>query len=889
MTRHDQAADQVNRERLGTIVSSISSLFSGGSAIASALAFTAITVGASLISQALTAKPKPAAGGSFEAEESGFTRVTRSSTAPHVWIHGERLVAGTILYEGTTGTDGEYYHQVLELAGHACHGVGEIWFGDELVGTREDLDGSGNVTSGRYSGKARIKIALGSDFQATDADLLADVAEIVATDRFRGITYVYVRLEFDRAVYPTGVPPIRCLVKGRLVVDYADTAIVISTSATALTTTASGGRTLTFSAAAGTIAASSGDFAADGYVAGIGITVAGTSSNDGSVTVATVAATTLTLVPDDNLTDEGPISSTATLESRCTLVTASPHGLVAGGRAFVSGHTGATPAVAGELEVIAAPTTTTLTVDVDVTTAGTGGKLREMKWTDNAALCNADVLTAPIGLEADIALEVDETAIATAAAVCDELVAYPAALATFDFTADASTDWLDQVVAGTDRPAPLHFGDAVQLTTTDTLPAGLSVSTTYYPIPLTATRYELATSLANARAGTVIDITDAGTGTHTLDRQSQTRFTANMINAFNQRPLVLAEKFISAMFGALVYSQGNYVLVAGEYTGAPSVTLTTANMRAGNLEIVPRPGAQNIFNSVAGVFTDRDHFWQPSDFKPVTNATYEALDFGRRITKAINLPGVTEQHRAQRLAKLTNERARQGLIVAFPGNLTLLQLRPTDLVYLDVDRGSDSIFSSKIFEVVDWQFAPGGGIDIVMQETASAVYDWDPDTDAEVADLAPNSNLPDAFSVDPPTALVLATDILAGPDGTESARIEVTWTAPADASVLQRGGFEVQFKKAADANYEPTFQVAGDEATAFIGPAAAGLAYDVRVRAFNGIGVRSSFVGETNFLVGDAAAVGLDYGAVAGIHSAAKAYGSVAGSATQSFDYGGLV
>ena len=55
-----------------------------------------------------------------------------------------------------------------------------------------------------------------------------------------------------------------------------------------------------------------------------------------------------------------------------------------------------------------------------------------------------------------------------------------------------------------------------QASTTTTLPAGLSAATDYFVIVLTANTFKLATSLANALAGTAIDITDAGTGTHTF-------------------------------------------------------------------------------------------------------------------------------------------------------------------------------------------------------------------------------------------------------------------------------------------------------------------------------------------------------------------------------------
>jgi len=60
-------------------------------------------------------------------------------------------------------------------------------------------------------------------------------------------------------------------------------------------------------------------------------------------------------------------------------------------------------------------------------------------------------------------------------------------------------------------------GDRVRVTTTAAdLPAGLAVDTTYYVIKLTADTFKLASSDANATAGTAVDITDAGTGTHSV-------------------------------------------------------------------------------------------------------------------------------------------------------------------------------------------------------------------------------------------------------------------------------------------------------------------------------------------------------------------------------------
>lgn len=56
----------------------------------------------------------------------------------------------------------------------------------------------------------------------------------------------------------------------------------------------------------------------------------------------------------------------------------------------------------------------------------------------------------------------------------------------------------------------------VRFTTTTTLPTGLSLNTDYWLVRVSATTARVATSFANALAGTVIAYTDAGTGTHTL-------------------------------------------------------------------------------------------------------------------------------------------------------------------------------------------------------------------------------------------------------------------------------------------------------------------------------------------------------------------------------------
>jgi hypothetical protein len=85
------------------------------------------------------------------------------------------------------------------------------------------------------------------------------------------------------------------------------------------------------------------------------------------------------------------------------------------------------------------------------------------------------------------------------------------------FTADATTD-ICTYTSTANIPSNILTGTRVQLTTTTTLPVGLSLATNYFVIQLSDTTFKLATTYANAVAGTAIDITTAGVGTHTISR-----------------------------------------------------------------------------------------------------------------------------------------------------------------------------------------------------------------------------------------------------------------------------------------------------------------------------------------------------------------------------------
>lgn len=101
----------------------------------------------------------------------------------------------------------------------------------------------------------------------------------------------------------------------------------------------------------------------------------------------------------------------------------------------------------------------------------------------------------------------------------------------------------------------LSTGEIIQLSTTGTLPEGLSVDTDYYVIRSDADTIKLATSSANATAGTAVDITAAaGGGTHTIEAlQSEiTRYRVLRIHpSLTQQPVTLHIDYTKEI-GALI-------------------------------------------------------------------------------------------------------------------------------------------------------------------------------------------------------------------------------------------------------------------------------------------------------------------------------------------------
>ena len=204
------------------------------------------------------------------------------------------------------------------------------------------------------------------------------------------------------------------------------------------------------------------------------------------------------------------------------------------------------------------------------------------------------------------------------------------------FTADAATDYLTY----TDTNFIPSDTRVIFLTTTGTLPAGLATSTAYYIRDTDINNLRFKVSLTSG--GAAVDITGAGTGTHTISQ-----FVDDIEALYMSGAVALAKsktKLIPSGDGFLyVLAKNNVYRVDGTSVGGANGTISAALLTApghyflshgidyrGNLYIVVQKNIlyqsqfliadnANSFNSEVGVYiwNRQSTFFNTSDFIPI--------------------------------------------------------------------------------------------------------------------------------------------------------------------------------------------------------------------------------------------------------------------------------
>lgn len=506
-----------------------------------------------------------------------------------------------------------------------------------------------------------------------------------------------------------------------------------------------------------------------------------------------------------------------------------------------------------------------------------------LRWNCNIALFAYDYLTAGYGF-ATAAVDVDLTNTAAQANICDEMVSVTAA----PFEATAVNDTTDIITLAGDL-LTLQFGDRVQVSTTGTLPSGLSAATNYFVIPYQikdTPRILLATSFDNAMAKTHINLTTAGTGVMTVTKNAEPRYNgAGVIDTKNNLADNLND-IVTSMAGRAINIAGAWTLLAGAWR-TPSVNFGIDDMKNSGFGAANCLSMSESYNVVKGLFNGPVTMFQDSDYPSASYQTFIDQDLGIVQPKEINLPFTTRPTTAQRIAKIELFRGRQE--IAFTGDFSMkaLQVQPGDVVGIDIDYMG---WEDKPFEITALTFDIGPtGLytKLQLRETAQEIYDWSAG-EAITFDPAPNSNLPNPFIVMVPTGVAYNSRIIDTVQGDQVATLQLQWDVHPDAFVREYGQFEIAFKKSADPDWLPSFKVSGDITLTDVVTASIGEYYDLRIRAINNVGVRSNWSELFMAIVGSSGGVTVsdDWGSVAASPGFFKDWGSVASSPSVFDDWG---
>ena len=186
----------------------------GSAALFSSAWFTGFLVNTAIGLALYALSPKPNL--SQQQTNRGYQTTQFGSAQPHQVVYGRARVGGVRVYDEVGGTTNKYLHRIIAFTGHEIEAFDEIYIDDEIA----TIDGSGNVTSpARYNGFVRIKKYLGSPNQTADPDLVFESAQWTVNHRLRGISYLYVRLQYDTDVFPNGTPEITATIKGKKLFD----------------------------------------------------------------------------------------------------------------------------------------------------------------------------------------------------------------------------------------------------------------------------------------------------------------------------------------------------------------------------------------------------------------------------------------------------------------------------------------------------------------------------------------------------------------------------------------------------------------------------------------------------------------------------------------------
>ena len=280
---------------------------------------------------------------------------------------------------------------------------------------------------------------------------------------------------------------------------------------------------------------------------------------------------------------------------------------------------------------------------------------------------------------------------------------------------------------------------------------------------------------------------------------TEKRYTCNGVCYGTASHKENVDRILSSMNGSLTYSMGVFYVQAGIYT-APTVSLDEDDL-AGPVSVNTSFERTNRFNTVVAAFVDKDQLYKAVETTPMTITSALNRDNDETLKRNIRLPMSNTNYQAQRISNKLIQLTDQQKTVSMPCNLKGMNVKPGDRVSVTI---SDLSWSSKVFQVIGWEFADtgsGSGVNLTLREDDSSSY-ADPIVGAYSTVSATGAIAAGFPGISAPTNLTATAGLKS---------VELNWTNPTDSQMFN----EVQVYASPDSAWSNAVQIATGRFTSF--------------------------------------------------------------------------
>ena len=314
------------------------------------------------------------------------------------------------------------------------------------------------------------------------------------------------------------------------------------------------------------------------------------------------------------------------------------------------------------------------------------------------------------------------------------------------------------------------------------------------------------------------------------------KFESNAVVDTNQKVIDNVKKLLNPMRSLFTYNNGVYKLKI-EGTGSAVKTITSDHVVGGAKVLGERKN--NKYNRVIGTYVNPFKNWQndtvsfpPADDTNVESefkhATMLADDNNTLLEGNFEFPNVTNTYNAEALCEVILRRSRNQLQIQLTLTSEFLELEIGDIVAITYPSGG---FDAKPFRVLGIEINEDLTVNVQLFEHQDNFYDFN---EKNPIPTIPDTTLPNINSVQAP-AISISDELFELFDGSVVSKLIVNITST-DAFVDQ---FEVEYKESTSSNYR--LMRRGTNTIVEKYPVKEGTIYDVRVRAINSIGIKSTY------------------------------------------------